>query len=183
LVSASCTTRYAVSPAPVGTGRGSPATVSSTGTPVSRTRPTSAANRSSPGCGARPPAPGSGSAVSTVSRPITCRSSAIAARPPASTASSASRAWSVSVARTLRAAPAWITITLTLWVTTSCSSRAIRARSCSAARRTARARSSSSTAIRALLWSARRRQVRRPLAATTIEIRIRNVAYRAGTVA
>ena len=47
---------------------------------------------SSPGCGARSAVPGSGSAVSIVSRPITWRSSAIAARPPASTASSASRA-------------------------------------------------------------------------------------------
>ena len=64
---------------------------------------------------------------------MTWRSSVIAARPPASTASSASRAWSGSRSSTLRAAPAWMTITLTLWPTTSCSSRARRARSCSSA--------------------------------------------------
>ncbi len=61
----------------------------------------------------------------------------MAARPPASTASSASLDRSGAASITLRAAPACMTITLTLWVTTSWSSAAIRARSSSTARRMA----------------------------------------------
>ena len=62
------------------------------------------------------------------------RSSAIAVRPLASMASSASSASPGELATTLRAAPACTTITLTLCVTTSCSSLAMRARSTSMAR-------------------------------------------------
>ncbi len=76
------------------------------------------------------------------------RSSAIAARPPASTASSASLAISGAWSITLRAAPAWITITATLWVTTSCNSAAIRERSSSTALRIASCWACSSSAIR-----------------------------------
>jgi hypothetical protein len=66
---------------------------------------------------------------------MTCRSSLIAARPPDSIASSAWWAISGAVVSTVRAAPACTTITLTLWVTTSCNSWAIRARSrCTASR-------------------------------------------------
>ena len=83
---------------------------------------------------------------------------------------------------TLRAAPAWMTITLTLWVTTSCSSRAIRARSCSAARRSASACSRSSVDSRARPSSARRFHRRSPSAATAIGIRIRNGTASSGTV-
>ncbi len=68
---------------------------------------------------------------------MTCRSSVIAARPAASTASIASRASSGDRSSTVRAAPACAVITLTLCVTTSCSSCAIRARSRSTAKRVA----------------------------------------------
>ncbi len=68
---------------------------------------------------------------------MTCRSSERAARPLSSTASMASLDSSGSASMTLRAAPVWITITLTLCVTTSCSSAAMRARSSSTARRVA----------------------------------------------
>lgn len=60
---------------------------------------------------------------------MACRSSVMAARPPASMASSASRVWSGAASRTVRAAPAWMIMTLTWWVTTSWSSRAMGARS------------------------------------------------------
>jgi hypothetical protein len=44
-------------------------------------------------------------------------------------------AWSGLAAMVRRAAPAWTTITLTEWATTSCSSRAIRPRSSATAQR------------------------------------------------
>jgi hypothetical protein len=75
---------------------------------------------------------------------------------------------------TLRAAPAWMTITLTLWVTTSCSSRAIRARSTSVARRSASICSCSMADIRARPSSACCFHRRSPSAATAIGSRIRN---------
>jgi hypothetical protein len=111
---------------------------------------------------------------SIVSSPITCRSSVIAARPLASTASSAARASSGVASMTFRAAPAWITITLTLWVTTSCSSRAIRARSSSVAWRSASICSRSIADIRARPSSACCFHRRKPSAATAIGSRIRN---------
>ena len=51
----------------------------------------------------------------------------------------------------IRSAPAWTTITLTLWETTSCSSRAIRARSSAEAARTLASRSRAARAQRTLL--------------------------------
>ena len=56
LVSASWTIRYAHSPIPSGSSRGSPSTDSSTASPVSRTWPTSSSRYSIPGCGAYEPA-------------------------------------------------------------------------------------------------------------------------------
>jgi hypothetical protein len=74
----------------------------------------------------------------------------------------------------LRAAPAWITMTLTLCVTTSCSSRAIRARSCSVAWRSASSCPFSIADIRARPSSARSFHRRSPSAATAIGSKIRN---------
>ena len=58
-----------------------------------------------------------------------CCNSVMASRPLSSTASSADLASSGEAPSTRRAAPACTTIMLTLCVTTSCSSRAMRARS------------------------------------------------------
>ena len=90
----------------------------------------------------------------------------MAARPPASTASSASFDRSGAASITLRAAPAWITITLTLWVTTSCNSAAIRARSSSTALRMASSWACCSWANRSRLAASRRRQTRTSPAST-----------------
>src|SRR5205085_2448631 len=65
-----------------------------------------------------------------------------------SIASIASRARAGSVGTSRRAAAAWTTITETLWVTTSCSSPAIRRRSAATASRARRSRSSSSASAR-----------------------------------
>jgi len=48
----------------------------------------------------------------------------------------------------LRAAAAWIPMTLTWWATTSCNSRAIRARSAAASRDTTRSSSASARSAR-----------------------------------
>ncbi len=113
---------------------------------------------------------------------MTWRSSVMAARPPASTASSASPACSGEVFMILRAAPAWMIITLTLCVTTSCSSRAILARSCSTARRSASACSRSRAESRVRPSSVRSFQVRRPTAATAIGTRMSRAMYWLGTI-
>jgi hypothetical protein len=74
------------------------------------------------------------------STPSERRISSEAWRPTASMEASASAAPAGSRARTRRAAPAWITITLMLWATTSWSSRAMRVRSWVAAARASEAR-------------------------------------------
>ena len=77
-----------------------------------------------PGCG------DSGASPSrSASRPSMCRSSSSAERPLDSTDSSSARERCSSRLMISRAAPVWSTITLTEWVTRSCSSRAILARS------------------------------------------------------
>ena len=63
------------------------------------------------------------------SMPSSRRVSASAWRPACSIEASASRVDSCSAPSAWRSAPAWMTMTLTLWATRSCSSRAIRARS------------------------------------------------------
>ncbi len=73
-------------------------------------------------------------------------------------------------------------ITLTLCVTTSCSSRAILARSCSTARRSAAACSRSSAESRVRPSPVRSFQVRRPSAATAIGTRISRAMYSFGTI-
>ena len=96
-----------------------------------------------PGCGAR-----AGSSSSR-SRPTSRRISPSAWRPVASIAASDSRAEACSPSSTREAAWAWTTTTLRLWATTSCNSRAMRARSSATASRARRSRSCSSRAARA----------------------------------
>ena len=74
-----------------------------------------------PGCGASP--------SSSRSRPRMRRSSSSALRPVTSTACRASSASAGRVAPILRPTPAWKVTTLSVWATTSCSSRAILTRS------------------------------------------------------
>ena len=76
--------------------------------------------------------------------PISRRISASASRPVASTDASASRARSGSRSIIRLAACAWMTMPLTLWASTSCISRAIRARSSATARSACRSFSRSS---------------------------------------
>lgn len=75
-----------------------------------------------------------------------------------------------------------MTITLTLCVTTSCNSRAIRARSCSTARRSSSARALSTAVSRVRVSAARIFQVRSPMAATTIGTEMNRGTYWVGTV-
>ena len=114
---------------------------SSTGRPASRSCPTSVGTSSRPGCGA------SGSFASPRSMPSSRRISVSAPRPLCSTVSSTSRVEAFASPSTRRSAPAWRTIIETWWAITSCSSRAIRARSSTTASRAATSRSRS--AIRA----------------------------------
>ena len=115
------------------------------------------------------------------SRPSRCRNSLIAVRPLASTASRASRASSGELSSTLRAAPACTTITLTLWVTTSCSSPAIRARSASTARRVCASCSASARSSRWAESPARFRHPRIPTATAAVGANISSAVNRAGT--
>ena len=81
------------------------------------------------------------------------RISASASRPVRSTIRSASRSRSCSGLRSRRTADACTVITLTLWPTTSCSSRAIRARSSATARCARSSRSRSARAARSFASS------------------------------
>ena len=102
-------------------------------------------------------APASSSARS---RSSSRRRSSTALRPVASTESSRSRTSSSSAPSANRAAPACTTITETAWATTSCSSRAMRARSSSSSARS-RAACSRDCAARASASSSRWRSIRR----------------------
>ena len=72
------------------------------------------------------------------------RMSVSAWRPASRSQSSAARASSGRRSKARKAPPAWMTITLTWWVTTSCSSRAIRSRSSDGRPRVRSSRSRSS---------------------------------------
>ena len=72
----------------------------------------------------------------------------MASRPVDSIARSASRTCAGRLSNASPAAAAWMVITLTLWPMTSCSSRAIRACSSAAARRTLASCSASSRLAR-----------------------------------
>ena len=98
--------------------------------------------------------------------PTSRRISVSAPRPICSIVSSTSRVEACSSSRTRRSAPAWTTIIETLWAITSCSSRAIRARSSTTASRAATSRSRS--AIRAR--RSRSPTTRRTSSITTDEI-------------
>src|SRR3954454_3495365 len=127
--SASWTILKADRSTPDSSRRFSPSIVRSTSRPASRARSTSQSSSSTLGCGAS----ASGSSGSLPSIPTMRRISFSAARPVCSTEPSASFAFDASWSIILRAAAACTTMTLTLWATTSCSSRAIRARSCATA--------------------------------------------------
>ena len=92
------------------------------------------------GCGARAPC----SSSSWWSTPSRRRISASASRPVCSIWAAAATARAGSLSRIRRAPPACTTITLTLWATTSCISRAILRRSSVAARSASCAWASSS---------------------------------------
>ena len=83
-----------------------------------------------------------------------------ARRPVVAMASSAVRASSGRLSMTRSAPPAWMTITLTWWVTTSCSSRAIRSRSSRMAFSVRSSRSRSSRLARSSSVPAYRRRIR-----------------------
>ena len=130
---------------PGGSGRGSPRTRLSTLSPANANRSISRSRPLRSGDGARSPSAGpsvpSGAGASSPSR---WRSSDIAERPAFSTSLSASAHSSGRAVITSRAALAWTTMRLTLWLTMSCSSLAILARSASTAARAALADSRSS---------------------------------------
>ena len=140
--------RYADSSIPTGRPRRSPSTLSSTGSPASRTCSTSSGRSARPGCGA------SGSAASLRSIPTRRRISVSAPRPIFSIVSSTSRVAPLSGSSTRRSAPAWTTIIETLCAIASCSSRAMRARSSTTASRAATSRSRSAS------WTRRSRSPR-----------------------
>ena len=103
------------------------------------------------GCGAS-----AGASSGRRSTPTMRRISASASRPVCSTTSSASRSFSWSGSSRRRTAEAWTVITLTLWPTTSCSSRAMRARSSATASRACSSRSSSACSASRLVASVSR---------------------------
>src|SRR5581483_2248369 len=178
----SCTTRYTARSSPGGSPAAGRLECSSTGRPAADTRSTSAPTSASPGCGVS----GASSApfAAGASNDSRCRSSPIAVRPLASTASSASSARPVASARglpsTLRAAPACTIITLTLCVTTSCSSLAIRARSSSMARLVAASCSACTLRSRDVESPTRRRSSRMPSPAATVGTTTISAVYRSG---
>ena len=124
---------------PAASCTGSPSTLSSTGRPASRACATSLSRCSRLGCGAR-----AGASSGRRSTPTSRRISASASRPVCSTISSASRSRSCSGLSSRRTPAACTVITLTLWPTTSWSSRAIRARSSATAARASSSRARSS---------------------------------------
>src|SRR5215831_8969467 len=124
-VSPSCTMRYAESPTSAGTGpAGSIASV--TGSPAARTRSARSGRSASPGSGARRSRESRSPASS---RSNSRRISPSAPRPWSTIASRAARATAGSRSIACAAACAWITITDRPCATTSCISRATRARS------------------------------------------------------
>ncbi|OSY49161.1 hypothetical protein BG846_05283 [Streptomyces fradiae ATCC 10745 = DSM 40063] len=149
--------RYAVSSTPLGSRRGVPSTVNSTGRPAVRTCSTRSSICCTSGCGTYSPA-SSGSPVRRM--PSSLRISARACRPVEEMVSSACRACSGELSRTYAAPSAWTTMTDTLWATTSCSSRAIRARSAATATFACASRSRSSRSVRSSSWARYARRVR-----------------------
>ncbi|GDY84326.1 hypothetical protein SAVCW2_35250 [Streptomyces avermitilis] len=127
LVSASWTTRKAVVSMSGGSGRTSPVVAYATGTPLSDTRRTSAASSARTGCGRRGPEP------SSRSTPSIRRSCVMASLPVPAMASNAASARSGAVRTDTGPASAWTTIRATECDSTSCISRAMRARSRAAA--------------------------------------------------
>ena len=87
--------------------------------------------------------------------PSSRRASTSAWRPACSIEASVSRVDACSAPSAWRSAPAWTTITLTLWATRSCSSRAMRARSSATASWARSSCSRSSSSARAARASAR----------------------------
>ena len=128
---------------------GSPVTWSRTSSPAARTSPAKVGRSSSPG-------PGVNSTSSPPCRiaPSNRRISASAVRPARSTLLSASASSDPGGTRR-RTAPTWSTITLIACATTSCSSRAIRARSSATATRAADSRSRSARSARSSAASLR----------------------------
>ena len=149
-MSPSCTIRYADRSRPAGRGDGSPSTRRSTVIPAAPTSWSSRSRSASPGCGIS-------SAVSPSSRIALSRRriSVSAVRPASSTLRSASRSADALSGIRCRTAPTCRTITLTACATTSCSSRAIRARSSATATRAAASRSRSARAARSSAASVR----------------------------
>ena len=143
LVSASWTMRYAVSSAAAPSRNGVPSTARSTGSPVARTRSTSALRSPMPGCGASPAA---GSSVR--STPSIARMSVRARRPTSETSVIASAPRAGSARPTTAAASASVITTDKLCDTMSCSSLAIRVRSAAAAITACWSRSTSSLRAR-----------------------------------
>jgi len=139
---------------PAGSERGSPSTVSETGSPAARVRSTRPPSSRMVGCGAR-----SSAWCITPSRR---RISVSAARPTSSMWAAASTARGGSRSRIRRAPPAWTTITDTEWATTSCISRAIRRRSSTAARATSSSCASFARTAASCSSSVSRVRVRRP---------------------
>ena len=114
---------------PSGRGRGSPSVTRSTGSPAARTRATRSGTAAMPGCGSVP-----WRSVSSRRTPSRRRSSLIATRPVSAIPSNRLAAASSPTASAPAApASACTTTMLTWWATTSCSSRAIRCRSCTTA--------------------------------------------------
>nr|WP_232071219.1 hypothetical protein [Phytohabitans flavus] len=133
LVSASCTIRYTDRSRVPGSSGRSGSTRTRTRMPASSVRRTSRGSASSPGRRS--------ASSSRRSTPSTRSSSSSASRPVRSTPPRISRAFAGSPSRTTRAAPVCTSITLIVWPSRSCSSRAMRARSSVTAVRRSRRRS------------------------------------------
>lgn len=145
--------RYADSSTPGGRGRGSPVVERETARPAERTVASRPSRPSRPGCGAcRALGDGASSERRT---PSTLRSSARASRAFSRIPVRFSRSSSVGCSTRCGATWAWMEITDMWWATTSCSSRAIRPRSSSRARRACSSAVSSTWTTRSL--RARRR--------------------------
>lgn len=130
LARASCTIRYADRSTACGTSPRSAASDSSAGTPARTVASTSCWTRSSPGCGARSP-----SLPSLRSTESSRRISASDSRALAAMEVNSSRAASGRSGMRYGAESACTVITDMWWATTSCSSRAILARSSRSVRR------------------------------------------------
>src|SRR5215475_12582629 len=131
LVKASCTSRYTVSCTPAGTSGACPWISSVVSSPADRTSAISASSWARSGTGAR--AAAGSSPGRWRSTPRSRRVSASARRPVADTLRMTSAARSGELADAAAAASLKVTMTVRWWATTSCISRAIRARSAAAA--------------------------------------------------